>query len=285
MNSDRLIRIPGNSGCRLEVLLDRGPLVRKTSDSIEYATRLDAQRRKQEAYSERSFPGVVVPKVLQHGELWFEMEYLRMIDCIRFFERASPKLIEGRITILLDLVAAAVQRSKTIRLDDCVIAAKIESVSAGVPQEVWNRFYAPYAELILSDSRNGLDVAVGDCHGDLTLSNVLFSFDREEIGLIDFLDSFVEAPIIDIVKIRQDTRFHWTSTIYPHDHDRSKVRLTNRWIDRMVESEFRHLLKEPAFRAMELMNYLRIAPYVTEPADHEWLNQVLSTQVAPLICD
>ncbi len=62
---------------------------------------------------------------------------------------------------------------------------------------------------------------VGICHGDLTFSNMLFN--GNNYYLIDFLDSFVESPLLDIVKLRQDSAYLWSQLMYIHDYD--KIRL------------------------------------------------------------
>ena len=46
-------------------------------------------------------------------------------------------------------------------------------------------------------------IPIGPCHGDLTLSNIIISRSGA-INLIDFLPTFIESPLWDIVKIYQD---------------------------------------------------------------------------------
>ena len=53
------------------------------------------------------------------------------------------------------------------------------------------------------DALSDMLIPVGTCHGDLTFSNILFN--GNNYYLIDFLDSFIESPLLDIVKLRQDT--------------------------------------------------------------------------------
>ena len=44
-----------------------------------------------------------------------------------------------------------------------------------------------------------IEIPMGKCHGDLTFSNILFN--GNNYYLIDFLDSFIESPLLDLVKI------------------------------------------------------------------------------------
>jgi hypothetical protein len=56
-----------------------------------------------------------------------------------------------------------------------------------------------------------LQIPMGFCHGDLTLSNILIQEStNDKIVLIDFLDSFLESPLSDMCKINQDLSHGWT---------------------------------------------------------------------------
>lgn len=49
---------------------------------------------------------------------------------------------------------------------------------------------------------------MGICHGDLTLNNILYL--NESIYLIDFLQTFLETPLQDAVKLDQDFKYGWS---------------------------------------------------------------------------
>ena len=55
----------------------------------------------------------------------------------------------------------------------------------------------------LNNNIPNLNIYKNVCHGDLTLSNLIFK--NNEIYCIDFLDSFIDSPIIDLVKLKQDS--------------------------------------------------------------------------------
>ena len=88
-SSDLAVRIPGNSGCQVEVLRGHVPSVRKTSLSNDYHDRLRRQREKQQKFNP-DIPGIVVPKVIAFDDNSFTMEYLQMLDAIEFLERGQP---------------------------------------------------------------------------------------------------------------------------------------------------------------------------------------------------
>jgi len=55
----------------------------------------------------------------------------------------------------------------------------------------------------------GLDVPVGFCHGDFTLSNMLF-LENGKLGLVDWHDTFFESPFQDIGKMFQEFVLKWS---------------------------------------------------------------------------
>ena len=48
---------------------------------------------------------------------------------------------------------------------------------------------------------------------------------NDKICLIDFLDSFVETPFFDILKLRQDTSFLWTISMHGRIQNLTKIEL------------------------------------------------------------
>lgn len=60
----------------------------------------------------------------------------------------------------------------------------------------------------ISDNDEIINFPVGICHGDLTLSNIICK-DRY-LYLIDFLPTFLESPLQDVVKLDQDFIYGWS---------------------------------------------------------------------------
>ena len=106
---------------------------------------------------------------------------------------------------------------------------------------------------------------VGRCHGDLTFSNILFS--GTNYYFIDFLDSFIEAPLMDIVKLRQDTSHGWSQLMYTKRFDSVRQRIVNDKIDEALDAHFRKKYAWYAryYAPMQLMNFLRILQYAHDP--------------------
>jgi hypothetical protein len=275
------LRIFGQSGCRLELVPGAGGLsaVRKSCANY-YARRLRKQRLKQQSCSQDRRE-IIIPKVLDHDSLSFTMERLPMLDCISFFENAAPAAIRERMEILFCFVEQEFLRSETTLVTADVFQHKIETIEKNVSADIWLRYYAQAAGELsaLLDGMDDLLVPLGGCHGDLTLSNVMFSLEQNTIGLIDFLDSFIESPLVDLVKLRQDTRFSWTSAHCGYPHDSAKILLVNRWLDEIINSRFRIFIATPPYRVLEIINYLRLAPYMQSDSGHSHVAQALSALV------
>jgi hypothetical protein len=103
----------------------------------------------------------------------------------------------------------------------------------------------------------------------------MFSLEESRVGLVDFLDSFIDSPLIDLAKLRQDTRFHWTDYHYPKSRDHGKIHVINTWIDDQLTSNFSEFIDSHPFWLIEVLNFLRIAPYVHTPQEHQYLTQAL----------
>ena len=122
---------------------------------------------------------------------------------------------------------------------------------------------------------DSLQIPVGLCHGDLTFSNVLFN--GNNYYLIDFLDSFVETPLQDIVKIRQDTCYYWSQLMYTKQYDAVRLRIVCDKIDCEIDAYFSEKYPWYAnnYKTMQLMNILRILPYVHEERVVNYLKNIL----------
>lgn len=281
----RQISIPGNSGCKVELEYEPTARIRKTVLNLSYAARLEKQRIKQQTYAPL-VPGIVIPKVLDYDEVSFCMEYLPMLDAIEFLERATPAIIQTRLKILFDLISWELSNSNPVSIPKTVILEKVKSIQGTVPENIWAHYFNDLTIELYKRIPDRVILPLGQCHGDLTYSNIMFSLDENCIGLIDFLDSFIETPLMDLVKLRQDTHFHWTSYRYPERHDRGKVYLANLWIDQLLNDEFGSLLTSNEFWILEVLNYLRIAPYFDEQKDYEYLYKAVRTlfDKEPVLC-
>ena len=117
-----------------------------------------------------------------------------------------------------------------------------------------------------------IELPEGFCHGDLTLSNLLFN--NDDIVVIDFLDTFLDSPIQDIVKIRQDTQFHWSLRMLKLNYDRVKIIQCLNYIDNKLHNEFKKYdFYLNTYKIFQILNFLRIIPYCNNDYDVQFLKK------------
>jgi hypothetical protein len=126
-------------------------------------------------------------------------------------------------------------------------------------------------ELIKLMDNKKIEIPISYCHGDLTLNNMLFL--DSNIYLIDFLDSFVESPIIDLVKLKQDLQFFWSQKLLGFRNTRSNCAYYYIWDKLNVE--FKELINSIEFKVFEAINFLRIEPYVSNEFERNLLDQII----------
>jgi hypothetical protein len=109
---------------------------------------------------------------------------------------------------------------------------------------------------------------MGHCHGDLTLSNVILD-PLSGITLIDFLDTFLETPLQDVAKLKQDYIYGWSFRMNPTPLNvKAEILCRHHFpkaicqIERMYPKQV-HLLM--------LTTLARIAPYVKDAVTKQWL--------------
>jgi thiamine kinase-like enzyme len=276
--SNPILKIEGRSGCRLEILNKNDIFfVRKFSKDKLYNARLMKQAQKQRIFfqSKRS-SDFLTPEVLaiNEAESWFEMPYLHGQTFSEFFERSSIVEIKALAKKLNDYFV------------DAFAAAEIQSIDAKIFEEKWESLNKALAnredidrgliEGALSKLRTppGSTLPVGTCHGDFTFSNMVFCADG--IYLVDFLDSFVESPLMDLVKLRQDTFFYWSLMIenkLPSDRKSKVVQIFNYLDTEVVEGLNANVFVEQWYEYLQIFNLLRILPYVDEASEVQFVEQ------------
>lgn len=270
------IKIPGNSGCGVEIIsYCQKPAVRKWTSSDTYAERLRYQREKQLNFL-ATIKGVYAPKILHYDAMSFVMEYLHMLDFLEFIEIARPQDIKRKFAIIIDYISEELKMAEHSVVKSSLFLEKLCAIERSVPLHIWQKYYEHHVRKIRNELPESFIVPIGRCHGDLTFSNIMISLENDQIGIFDFLDSFLESPIVDIVKIRQDTKFNWTNQRYKMPHDTTKISMIMSWLDEMVEAAFNEVIDGLCFNVVEKLNYLRIAPYVQSISEHEYLSNSLA---------
>ena len=276
------LQINGHSGCHLEVKKNNGVLrVLKRSGDSSYNDRLKRQMDKQIRFatfqsSEDLFKtAAVVDYGLEKDSnlFWFLMDYIRGEKATEYFARIDVYALKKTTRNYLDYFEKAIEQSKIAPCPKKIIESKIEELKykysdiVGIPKEFLS-FLLNYLSTEIPES----DIYVGNCHGDFSLSNQLYT--KEGVILLDFLDSFIESPIIDIAKLRQDTQLKRILLIDVglEVWKNSRANLAFSYLDNIL-SQF--VTKDPILQGwstyMQVLNLARIIPYTSNQKELDYL--------------
>ena len=285
MPDRRQLSIRGNSGCVVSVIeTPRGAVVVKSAAGLQ-TDRLRLQIDKQRlARRTNRLPYVRVPEIL--GEIddadsyAATMEYVYFQSAPEFFNRSSiPDM--GRVADhVVGFVTAELDGSTMTRVSVDPVVSKLESIESALSTTAWAEPYRPHLVRLRAQALDfsTMDLPIGICHGDLTMSNIMIASDASAIALIDFLDSFIESPLIDLAKLRQDTRFQWSALMSETAVDRLRFRQVMGALDDRLQEPFAGLDWHANYLGfMTELTLLRIAPYATGPGVHDFILQSLST--------
>ncbi len=205
-------------------------------------------------------------------ELW--MPYVHGLcgdDFALFGSRDTAQDIARSLNaILIDEMSLSSVRSVPTRIFlekiDNVISLNVEPVLKhllGTARSALQSLFKEDPELLMP---------VGVCHGDLTLSNLILS-PSNTVHLIDFLPTFLESPLQDAAKIKQDLWHGWSFRRL----DRPLQVKGSIFSRCSTPSYLAHLdeLFPKASLAMELLCLARIAPYVKDDITLAWLRESL----------
>jgi predicted Ser/Thr protein kinase len=185
-----VINLSGHSGCNVTLYNDN--VIRKISPNSEYNKRLKLQMEKQHLFSHHILKS---PQIYNWGYtddnlFYFDMEYIHGINLNVYFQRERlHQCIE-----IIDLVTSFQTNIKQVDIKD-QIANKIKNIELDEDTK----------EILMS---NNWTINTGYGHGDLTFENIIIK--KNDIYLIDFLDSFVDGPLIDESKLLQDAFCYWS---------------------------------------------------------------------------
>lgn len=180
---------------------------------------------------------------------------------------ASRQVAHTLSQSLSTLLYTELNDSHEDRVPTALFQAKLHSVLAATPDSEL-RTLVHAASVWLDRLPAELDVPLGPCHGDLTLSNLIFD-PLSGVTLIDFLDTFLESPLQDVAKLKQDFVYGWSFRRDPVSLG-VKAEILCRYhlpqaipqIERMYPTQV---------RVMTLMSLARIAPYVRDALTKQWL--------------
>ena len=246
-----MIKLKGHSGCSLIFIKKEGNLIiRNTSKNLNYNTRLENQCLKQLNFKHEF---IKTPKIYEYGLneaglYYFDMEYIKGFKFNEYIKIKLFNQVLDNFNKIIDFIFGNFSSNKSNFYNEIVL--KIDSI---------NKIKLIDNHLIdqLKLQAN-LDINTGYCHGDLTFENIIIS--NEEIYLIDFLDSYIESPIIDISKLFQEFDLNWSNRNYESDNAISLIR--NIFLKRNLNDRISNLsINTLCIDLQRKLTLMRILPY------------------------
>jgi hypothetical protein len=198
------------------------------------------------------------------------MEYVSGSNYLDFLGYASPEYVDffaDSILKYLDSISKKNEKKYTEDEFRNLCYDKIQSLGSF---HQYLNFFSYLCEKIKNISYTGVDKTF--CHGDLTLSNILFTSDS--IFFLDFLDSYIESWIVDLVKIKQDLFYLWGISREKEFLDLRSVQISFHLWER-IQYEYQEVASSDEFKIIESINFLRILPYVKNQRDSLILDQII----------
>lgn len=288
-----LIDIKGHSGCLIDIIdKDDKLYVKKSSLDNKYFERLYKQGEKQQNDISAEHSGIKVPTIYENkksnDEAYILMDYIYAKNFVDYFENASSEDINNFIKKFINYINDEFEQCEKENISKNKFITKFESVVDNCMKN--NLLCDPEFKddmiSMLNKARTvfimlpqELEISIGKCHGDLTFSNILFTTNK--MYFIDYLDSFIETPVQDIVKLRQDTHYLWSLQMYDKKYDPIRIKMIFDYIDNKIDEYFKENNKEyeTYYFAFQLMNILRILPYVKEIKVRDFLMKHLNEMV------
>ncbi len=282
--------IQGHSGCDIAIVHEDNELfIHKSTHDAGYVPRLVNQANKQIAASRIEYQNIRVPKIFDVAQsdtsAVIKMEYIYSRNFIEHFEQAGFEQIKYLIGAIKYFIDLEIANSKMQTVPSSILTDKMADVARKVEKNIHLKDDDEAQELVRQSTvvMNGVGdmvMPVGMCHGDLTFSNILFN--GNNYYLIDFLDSFIESPLLDIVKIRQDTAYLWSTLMYHKPFDKVRLSIISEKIDTAIDEYFtgKYEWYRKYYMPLQLMNFLRILQYGKEDKVIAYLKRVIAGQLA-----
>jgi hypothetical protein len=249
--------VKGNSGFGIE-LLDE--LTIRKSSSGKAGERLKRQIEKQVSFHEQSrHQWVRTPKIFRTSEtagaFYADMEFVVAEDFVQFLSEADRHALDTFTSVLIDFISDNLASCREADVSDEIKLKLRDLNNRGVP--------SAYTKAAESLCNGPITVPVGACHGDLTLSNILFK--GRTLYLLDFLDCYVESPLQDVAKVRQDTHFFWSLQLYQSEFNWPRIQISLRYLDQKIDAAFRRYdWYKRHYDLFQFINLMRVLPYCSE---------------------
>ena len=270
------IDVKGHSGCPIDIVRENNALfIYKSTYDKKYLERLAKQAEKQQEAWHREYHHVRIPEIFNvardDNHVTIKMEYVYSRNFIEYFESAGFEQVDYFVKALILFIEKELDASPLQLVNTSITLDKFDDVKKKIAENTLLSDDKEIEQLIIESQKRfdsfgdhrSIRIPLGLCHGDLTFSNILFN--GNNYYLIDFLDSFIESPLLDVVKIRQDSAHLWSQLMYVKPYDKLRLKIICEKIDYEIDSYFRkYEWYREYYDIYQLMNLLRILQYAKE---------------------
>lgn len=267
-----MIKLIGYSNFKIEICnYDENYIIEKSSILSE-KYRLNLQILKQKKFYENNIlENIKIPKIIStinKGDKFIcRMEYIKNSDnFIDFLNRNNFIKIKILANKLIFIIESLINKCNYQFIKKNTINNKIKDIELNLKNNIYtNKLNIRFILDIISNKIDyfcNIKIPIGISHGDLTLSNILIGYNNFDLYLIDFLDSFIETPLFDIIKIRQDTYYYWSLNLYKYKYDKNKIIILLNEIDKIINNYFKkYEWYTKLYKYFQIINLLRVLQY------------------------
>lgn len=253
------MQIKGGSGA---ILIIRKDVITKDHPCLKHQKRLKQQKKKQQFFLKNyNIENISAPKVLPNKDI-FTMEMLKSsLNIFDYIKKSNIEEINNFIDLILSFLRLTIQDSKYKNIKFEVVKNKYESIDKKEFKHRLDKLFKKFRYKYIL-------LPCGFCHGDLSLTNILMLDNK--VYLIDFLNTFIDSPIQDMVKLRQDTKYNWGMHI--NNINDKKLKNILKYIDKKICKEFTKFnFYKKYYKLFQFLNLVRILPYTKEFDDRKFL--------------
>ena len=292
-NQKFTLDINGHSNFDINIInINNMKFLCKSSNNYADSIRLNKQIEKQQ-YHKKLFkfniPNIIFKSHIVNNKQYFLMNYLSNSDnIVNYIINNSYLVIENTFIFIKNIIDTYIDNSIYKKIDKKVVSDKINSIKKNIENINKDKFLNEKEYNYIINKINilendiekicNINIPMGYCHGDLTLSNMLLDTIDNNIYLIDFLDSFIETPLFDIIKIRQDTKFFWSLKMLNIRVDKNKIKIVLNYLDKKIDNYFKKydFYNDKIYDYFEVINLLRVLQYCKNKDTKDFLMNCLN---------
>lgn len=279
-----MIKIKGHSNFEVKIINNKNKLfISKSSDNSNKEILKKQMDKQDNIYQNNFLFPVKIPKIISFSENEYIMEYIDdSINIVDFLIKNNFIKVNWFIKNIIFIVDKYIQKCNLQKINENVLVNKINDVKQKININL-NNIIEKSFNYLYSNLKNisTYYIPVGYCHGDLTFSNILIDTNNNDLYLIDFLNSFIESPLLDIIKIRQDTKYYWTTNLCNFSFDYNKVIIMLNYIDKHIDSHFeKYDFYKGTYKYFQILNFLRILQYCNNPKIEKYIINILDELIS-----